>query len=61
MERRDSLSLFIIQTVYQGLPPMSDPDRSSFAPFPVSTDVHRPDFVRILSLALLRLSRGRRA
>lgn len=40
---------------------MSDPDRSRNTPSPVSVSAHRPDFVRVLSLALLRLRHGRRA
>ena len=40
---------------------MSDPDRSRLTLFPVFADVHRPDFVRVFSLALLRLRCGRRA
>ncbi len=40
---------------------MSDPDRFCIAFPPVFTGIHCPDFVRILSLALLRLCCGRRA
>ena len=40
---------------------MPDPDRSRIAFLPLSVGVHRPDFARLLSLALLRLSCGRQA